>query len=1195
MNDDSSTASQPEGHATNIPPIIGIGASAGGVDALRRMFPAVARDCGMAFVVVLHLDPDRESALTAILARSSALPVTVIADGTVVEPNHVYVIPPNASLSIEHGHLRIASPAVPQAKNGVIDAFFASLAGDQGENAACVILSGTGSDGTLGLRAIKEFGGLALAQSDATYDGMMRSAVATGLVDAVLPAEEIAAKIADYFSCATELRGEDWVANEAAEQLASVTTLLRNRTGHDFSGYKDKTIVRRVQRRMQVLQITDVSRFVERLRADPHEVTLLFQDLLIGVTEFFRDREAFAALQQAVIPELFRDKGSDQTIRVWVPGCSTGEEAYSIAILLRDHAATLTSPPKLQIFASDIDERALTTARVGRYPVSSVKDVSADHLAKYFVREDGTYRISTDIREICLFSAHNLLRDAPFSRQDLISCRNLLIYLGSDLQGQVIPLFHYALKQNGYLFLGTSENVTRHSRLFATVDKNHRIFQRRGHLDRRLPDFPLTAPDLSHRAPVMTTPHGTGQSSLKAVAERALLERYLPAYAVINAEGDLLQSSGRTGKYLELPPGSPDTNIFSMARTGLRLELRAALHRAIAGGQAVLQPKVVIGTNGGRQEIDLYVQPLRAGGSPDALFMVVFQDVGAVQSDAQFSLQAPDDDVEGFSVRQLETELRSTRERLQATTEELESSNEELKSSNEELSSMNEELQSSNEELETSKEELQSINEELHTVNAELNTRVEDLTRANNDMSNLLDSTQIATIFLDRALLVKGFTPAAKDVFHLVESDAGRPIMHVRPRFTADNLREDAERVLRTLATIEKPVRSTENDTLYMMRLLPYRTADNVISGVVLTFIDVTRVAEAEAQVKELTRDLQARVQELETVIGLIPVGIMIAEGTDGSILVNQHGARLLGYLDQHKGLIPTTARVQMLDGTNEIPDDEQPLRRALATGSAIPAMERRLKAAGGAVVDILVSATPLFGEKNKVRGAIAAIVDVSEHKLAEARQRMLLDELQHRVKNTLATVTSLAARMGRRARSVQEFQEAFLPRLAAMGRMHDLLAGAWEGAGLRALVTTALDPQMNLERSNIVLNGPDVMLTPDTATTLGMVFHELATNAAKYGALSVEGGTVEVSWGIGSPGTGQTEDRAQIAEQNERMHITWLERNGPPVKPPATEGFGAGFVRRSIAYEMEGSVNLAFLPEGLRCDIDFPLIGNVE
>jgi two-component system, chemotaxis family, CheB/CheR fusion protein len=1170
-------------------PIAGIGASAGGVDALRRLLQNMPRDCGMALVIVQHLDPDRASALAEILGRSSTLPITQVQDGSVVEADHVYVISPNQSLTLQNGVLALAPLTGSRKHPNVIDEFFTSLAHDRGERAACVILSGTGSDGTLGLRAIKEHGGLTVAQADAEYDGMMRSAVATGLVDFVLRPEEIPASLISYFREGPLADGDDeqeLLRPETGTQLEQITSLLRAQTGHDFSNYKERTIIRRMRRRMHVLHIEDVDAFIERLRRDPREVSLLFQDLLIGVTSFFRDPEAFTALSREVIPHLFAGKGPDDTIRVWIPGCATGEEAYSIAMQLREASPPVGSP-RLQIFASDIDDHGLDIARVGRYPATIAKDVSPDRLTRFFHREDGTYRVASDLREICLFSSHNLLRDAPFSKLELVSCRNLLIYLSADLQDRIIPLFHYALNPNGYLFLGTSENVTRHTRLFLTADKVQRIFRRRSFPERRIPEFPLTAPDIRRRVPAPPSMRqASGEQSLRTAAERQLLERFAPAYAVINAEGDLLHSSGRTGKYLELPAGIPDTNIFNLARPGLRMELRAILHRAIASDQLAMQSKVTVGTNGGTQDIDLYIQPLRYLPASEGLFMVVFQDLGAMKPVADHVEVSQTETAEtAGQALALEEELRSTKERLQTTAEELEASNEELKSGNEELQSMNEELQSANEELQTSKEELQSINEELQTVNAELNARVEELSRANNDMRNLLDSTQIATVFLDRMMNVKGFTPAAKDVFRLVESDAGRPVMHVRARFECDSLQEDAERVLRTLATIEKPVESNENGTRYMMRMLPYRTADNVINGVVLTFTDITRISAAEQQIARLTSDLRSRIAELETLLEIVPVGVIISEAADASHpVINAYGARLIGQADRQRGLVPITAPFRLFEGNGALEPNNEPLRRSARLGEVVPAWEGRLRTSAGRDVHVLISATPLFSESQGVRGAIAAIIDMSAHKRAEEQQLLLLHELQHRVKNILATIASLAVRMAQRDRTVEEFHEAFLSRINAMSRMHDLLAGgAWSGTRLSMLVEAALGPYIDATKSNVQMTGPDVRLDANTASTLGMALHELATNAAKYGSLSAPSGTVDIVWG-------QSDD----AKLGRRLHLTWTERDGPAVQPSAKPGFGTAFITRAIEYDLQGTANVEPLPAGLRCTLEFPIADNL-
>jgi two-component system CheB/CheR fusion protein len=1171
------------GSGTSIP-VVGIGASAGGLDALQALVPGILPKCGVAFVVVQHLDPAKDSHLGRLLTKVSPVPVVEVTGVTTIQPDHIYVIQPNTALSLVDGRLQVSELHEERGYRTPIDTFFTSLAEARGERAACVILSGTGSDGTLGLRAVKERGGLSIAQHGAEYDGMMRSAVATGLVDFILPVDAIMRRINEYFQHLAEVdgqKGPDGVRRSTTDYLAQISALLRARTGHDFSGYKDKTVARRVQRRMQVLQMDEVQPFIERLRKDPAELEALLQDLLIGVTNFFRDPKAFEALGNAVIPKLFINKGPEDSVRVWIPGCSTGEEAYSIAILLREHMPKSQSAPKPQIFASDIDEKSLQVARIGRYPAAIAGDVPANYLERYFTREDGSYRVNSDIREVCLFSAHNLLRDAPFSKLDLISCRNLLIYLTPELQNRLVPLFHYALNDSGYLFLGTSENVTRHSRLFATVDKARRIFQRRQQLERRLPDFPLTRQDGGRRklAPISlpTQEHET----LQAQAERQLLDRYAPAYVVISAEGDLLMASQRTGKYLELPPGAPKTDVFSMARRGLRPDLRAAVHRATGTGQTVTQSNVVIGTNGGRQTINLVVQPLRANGASDPLYMVVFQDIGGIKAGVEGDPEEAPEDIENANQHQLEIELRSTKERLQATTEELESSNEELKSGNEELSSMNEELQSANEELETSKEELQSINEELQTVNAELNARVEELSRANSDIANLLESTQIATVFLDRNLAVKSFTPAAKEVFRLVESDAGRPITHVRARFSSDTVQEDAEKVLRTLSTIERQVESNYNQSRHVMRMLPYRTVDNVIAGVVITFMDVTRITAAEERITELTRDLQNRIQSLETLLDLVPVGIMIMDDRrSGQIRINRFGADLLG-----EGALHSAASgLRLIAGGKEVQRQEQPLQVAARTGDPVSGFEGEVLRADGSRFDALISATPLMGDDGSVRGGIAAILDISERKRSEAQQEVLLHELQHRVKNIITTISALATRMMKGPTDFTQFADAFLGRLDGMARTHDLLTqGSWQGAGLRELLANMLRSYMSRDGNNIRMDGPDLMLEPRAATTLGMVFYELATNAAKYGALSTRGGQIDIQWRIG-----RMDDR-------EAVSLSWVEHGGPAVKTDAQDGFGTAFVKRSIEYEISGHVELELRPSGIHCLIEFPLRKNVQ
>jgi two-component system, chemotaxis family, CheB/CheR fusion protein len=1170
---------RPGGQVTRVP-IVGVGASAGGIGALKAFFSGVSPECRFASVVVMHLHPDKESALPEILGRFSPLPTTLVEGDTAVEAGHVYVIAPKTLLTMRDGRLVTERSAGAVGHRSPIDNFLASLAIDHEERAACVILSGTGSDGTLGLRAIKEHGGLAIAQEGAEFDGMMHSAVATGLVDVVLPAEEVPRKLEEYFQALGDGEAADpeQGRRDVLGQLEQICALLRGRTGHDFSNYKDSTVVRRIQRRMQVLQIRSAGDYADRLRAEPRELDLLFQDLLIGVTSFFRDPDAFEALEAHVIAPFVASRGADKPIRVWVPGCSTGEEAFSIAILLHEQATAAGKLPNFQIFASDIDERALEVGRTGRYPASLAQDIPQARLDRYFVREDGTYRIVTDLRETILFSLHDLLRDPPFSRLDLVSCRNLLIYLNPDLQDRVIPLFHYALREEGYLFLGSSENATRQPRLFTEIDKASRIFQRRRDVRPRLPEFPLVpharrrvrpAPDAQHKA----------EDSLRALAERQVFDRFGPAHVVINRGGDVLYTSAATGKYLEMPAGAPDNNLFAMARAGLRTALRAMVHQAVDAGRLARQTGIDVGTNGGRQMIDLSVEPLRRPARQDALYLVVFRDVGALQPETEPPPVTSNDATSGL-VRHLEAELRALRERLQTSTEELESSNEELKSANEELSSVNEELQSSNEELETSKEELSSMNEELQTVNAELNARVEELSRANSDIVNLLESTQIATVFLDRDLCIKRFTPSAKELFHLVESDEGRPIAHLRPRFATDTLQEDAAKVLRDLQPVERVVESAETGVLYAMRVLPYRTLDREIAGVVITFVDITRISIAEAKVEALTHDLRDRVESLETLLELVPVGIFFArEDGDWRVSLNRAAAHLLGRNEAERTSQELTGDIAILLDGRPLDPDAQPLVRSARQGEAVQGFEAQIERPDGSRCDVIISSAPLRDGDGNVRGAVAAMADISERKRFEQQQEMLLHELQHRVKNILATIAALVARMLRSSDTMDQFAEGFTARLQAMARTHELLSqGRWQGSDLKEVVKLALLPYRTSNLENLTVEGPLVVLAPRDAAALGMILHELASNAAKYGALATNEGRVDVRW------------RLQGDAPEEVVTLVWKEHTGRPLLPPKREGFGTRFVKRSSVYELSGRADLEIETDGARCVIEFPL-----
>ena len=837
-------------------PIVGIGASAGGIEALDTLFTGLGADGGLAYVVITHVSPDRESLLHEVLGRLTNLPVVVAEDGVRVEPGKVYVLPARMILGIADGALRMRELDPLQRERNPIDLFFSELARDCGEYAIGIVLSGGGTDGTLGIKAIKERGGLTFAQvGDGTvprHPDMPASAIATGLVDFALPADEIGAKLADYarsFGLIEDLEGS---AVKAAN--ADIYALLRDQVGHDFSGYKAKTFTRRVQRRMQIIRIPRIEDYVERLRQDAAEVTALFRDLLINVTNFFRDKGAFEALKEQVLPRIFEGRGAGDTVRVWVPGCATGEEVYSIAMLMREHMDGLRAVPRVQLFATDIDDPALNVARIGRYPETLLENVSPERRRRFFSAEGGSYLVAKEVRELCVFSPHSVIRDPPFSRIDLVSCRNLLIYFGQDVQAQVIPIFHYALRPRGYLFLGTAENISHFSELFATADKKHRIFQAR-ETERAATPLSLIvtgtqpAPFGRHGVygpgPPRTLSGAPAGPPLRQMIESHVVEHFAPPHVVVDREGDVVHFSPRTGKYLEAPPGTPNRQILTMARRGLRLDLRSAMREAIeTRGPAFRENLAVEGEEGRVQIVKVTVEPLPQRDGAEPLLIVTFHDQGPSLSrgevDQRNTLLHPEADA-----LQLDQELRETRDRLQSMIEEYETALEELKSSNEELVSVNEELQSTNEELEASKEELQSLNEELQTVNHELSGKIDDLDRANSDLRNLFNASGLATVFLDRDLVIRTFTPAAARFIPIRENDRGRPLTDLAVRPTYPDLADDLKHVRATdeevERRIEQPVDGASGD--HLVRIVPYRTQEDTIAGVVVTFIAMTPAA----------------------------------------------------------------------------------------------------------------------------------------------------------------------------------------------------------------------------------------------------------------------------------------------------------------------------------------------------------------
>ncbi len=836
-------------------PIVGMGASAGGLEAFEKFFAHMPRDSGIAFILAQHLGPGRQEMFGELIDHFTAMQVQVIPadDGITIEPNRVYILPPQHDAALRNGKLILSDPEPVSGVRLPIDIFFRSLADELKERAIAIILSGTGSDGSKGLALIKEQGGMAMVQSpaSASYDGMPQRAIETDMVDYILRPEEMPDQLIEYVKkefLTGERPGDNKVqANSTA--LQRIFASLRRQTGHDFSLYKQNTLSRRITRRMIVNQIDQIDDYVRYIEDNPLEIDTLFRELLIGVTSFFRDHQAFAVLEQRIIPQLFLNRPSDTPIRIWVPGCSTGEEAYSIAMLLREQSDRRNEKCEVQIFATDIDIQAIEKARQGMYNRNIAADVSPERLQRFFFRDGDTYQISKRIRDMVIFAVQSIIKDPPFSRLDLISCRNLLIYLSPELKKKVIPLFYYGLKPDGFLFLGTAETPGELNHAFHVVDRKWSIYQR-----------PLGSSAIFKQSGFLSSPvpmpslvrepkSSSTITSLRTITERALIQRYAPACAVINEQGELYYTTGRTGFYLEPPVGEMSTNILHMAREGLRLPLTTALRKLLSHRQKVAYNNVQVKSNGDTHLINLVLEPMEEGG----LVLVIFEEAPSLPPMHSIEQDGTVSHKREQQIQNLEEELKATREYLQATNEELETTNEELKSANEELQSSNEELQSTNEELETSKEELQSLHEEQVTVNNELRNKIEQINRANSDLKNLLDSIDVGTIFLDLNLCITRFTPVVTRIFSLREADIGRPISELVASIETEDFTERARHVLNTLESYTAEVRCRQG-AWYWMRILPYRTIDNVIDGVIMTFTDITQQKQAQEQLPRLMR-----------------------------------------------------------------------------------------------------------------------------------------------------------------------------------------------------------------------------------------------------------------------------------------------------------------------------------------------------
>lgn len=854
-------------------PIVGIGASAGGLVALEQFLTHVPLLSGMAFVIVQHLDPHREGMLVELLQRRTPLPIVQIHDEMRAEPDHVYVIPPGRDLAILKGVLHLLDPIEPRGLRLPIDFFFKSLADDRQQRSIGVILSGMGSDGTLGLRAIRQAAGACFVQAPSTaqFDSMPRSAIDAGVADVVAPAEELPAKIVAYvgrIKLGSHVETEAEESQKHAGFLDKVIILLRAQTGHDFSLYKKSTLSRRVERRMGLHQLDRTSDYLRYLHENRQETDLLFNELLIGITSFFRNPAVWEKLKGEVIPALLASHPDGAVLRAWTPGCSTGEEPYSLAMVFKEALEAVNPEQRysLQIFASDLDKSAIAQGRAGVYSRGIAADVSEKRLHRFFVEDTVGLRVRDEIREMVIFAEQNIIVDPPFIKIDLLTCRNLLIYLEAELQVKLIQLFHYSLNPGGYLVLGSAESVGMAVGLFAPLSGKSHIYRR---LDAPVRVLPVDFPAAFVRAPARSEGAATREASelspgpnIQTLVENILLQYYAPAAVLVTGKGDLLYFSGKTGKYLEPAVGKPDLNLFAMAREGLSQALVEAFHRALREQAVTRLKNVKITGEGAVQYVDVVVQPLDGPPALRGTALIVFNDV------AEPRRGTPKDEVDEAAtgderLKALVQELQQSRDEAKATREEMQTSQEELKSTNEELQSANEELQSTNEELTTSKEKMQSMNEELQTVNHELQAKVTELSRASNDMNNLLESTEIATLFLDDALRVRRFTAPVTRIIKLIPGDTGRPITDIVTTLTYPNMTQDAREVLRTLVFKENDVPTTDG-RWFKVRTMPYRTQENRIDGLVITFVDITASKALEVELSVAKAELAALPRHLQ-------------------------------------------------------------------------------------------------------------------------------------------------------------------------------------------------------------------------------------------------------------------------------------------------------------------------------------------
>lgn len=1134
-------------------PVVGVGASAGGLEAFQELIANIKPEHGCAWVLVQHLDPDHSSLLPELLSRRSHVSVRVITDGMTLEAGALHLIPPGAELTMKDGALHLASFDAPRGLRRPIDVFFESLAADMGSDCAAVVLSGTGSDGALGIRAVKEAGGLVFVQDpkQAKYDGMPKSALATHAVDLVLPAGDIATVLEEYFD--RRLGLEPRIENDA-QFIDRVTRHIRYRTGHDFSHYKKATLLRRLARRMSVVGMHSPASYLQRLIGDPSEAPQIFRDILINVTSFFRDASSFDALQTHVLAELVRGKRRDDEVRVWVPGCSSGQEAYSIAMLIEEELQRADVRPKVSIFATDIDPDALAIAREGTFPHSIVAELPQHLLERYFKITSHGYQVVPKIRDMVRVSQQSLIKDPPFSKINLISCRNLLIYFDAHLQERVFEIFQYSLVPGGYLFLGQSENVSAGNDAFQSIMKSDRLYRRRPGPPRGLM-LPLDAPlGLLDAGDTLSGPIPDFRHSSE-LYERAVLAKHAPPYAVVNSRRDIVYTSPRTRRFLELPGGRVNLSLFDMVDAGLKPALRGLLASVGDEPGNVRMRELKHGSDGEERGLILTAERLT-----DDNILIVFQDTFDPRRSSD-----PDDpqtiDQSSYTdsyVHELERKLDSAYQTIRTTVEELETSNEELKSSNEEMMSMNEELQSANEELSTINEELQSKVVELHVLN--------------DDQRNLIDSTGIATLFLDRDLRLRSFTPTASRYFRLLQQDAGRPFEDLSTELDGEPIATLCRQAMDTGKRIETHRSSRDGRADLLISLSPYISNRDQVGGVVLTMTEITELKQYARRLEEARADAQLNLTEIEELYRVTPQAKALLDEHHRFRRVNQRFADLSGYpIEHHKGrlvheVVPQLSS-QVSEGTQKV------LAIGETTTYAEISSDKGNDESGRRMLEI--DWYPVLSGK-AVHAIGMNIRDVTKHKTMELELRRLMRELQHRVKNMLANVTALINRARREKGDPRDVLLTLVQRIQALAKTHNLLTSQnWRPSLIEDVLRPELTAVYGEER--ITLKGPALRVNSRTTLALGMAIHELATNAAKYGALSSDHGRLCLSWSRLDDGDG------------ERIVLHWVETGGPSVSPPSNIGFGSQLVRTTIEKSLGGRLECSFAPAGFKATVEIP------